>query len=64
MGLAAVEKRNDRVIVSELGNGTGSYDFSYTIMAVRKGYEDYQVIRPSTESNPAVEDISMKPTRE
>jgi hypothetical protein len=64
MGLAAVEKRNDRVIVRELGNGTGSYDFSYTIMAVRKGFENYRVIRPSDEFDPAIEDVSMNPAQD
>jgi hypothetical protein len=64
MGLAAVEKLPDRVIVRELGNGNGTYDFSYTIMGVRSGYEDYRVIRPSMESEPALEDVSMKPTQD
>lgn len=45
MGLAVVEKRSDRIVVRELAKGNGSYDFDYMIMAVRKGFEDYQVIR-------------------
>ncbi len=46
-GLAVVDKSADRIVVAELGNGDGSYDFDYVVMAVRKGYEDYQVIRPA-----------------
>ena len=33
--------------VRELRNGSGSYEFDYTVMAVREGHEDYQVIRPA-----------------
>lgn len=29
--------------------GKGTYDFDYLVMAVRKGYEGYQVIRPTLE---------------
>jgi len=52
-GLAVVEKSPDRLVVRELGNGDGTYDFDYMVMAVRKGYEDYQVIRPASEAQPA-----------
>ena len=51
-GLAVVEKSVDRLVVRELGNGDGTYDFDYMVMAVRKGYEDYQVIRPTLEMQP------------
>jgi len=52
-GLAVVEKHADGFVVRELFNGTGTYDFDYTVMAVRKGYEDYRVIRPASEGLPA-----------
>jgi hypothetical protein len=48
-GLAVVEKTLDRLVVRELSNGGGTYDFDYLVMAVRQGYENYQVIRSSTE---------------
>lgn len=44
-GLAVVEKTASRFVVRELTNGDGTYDFDYTVMAVRKGHEDYQVVR-------------------
>ncbi len=49
-GLAVVEKHADRFVVRELFNGSGAYGFDYTVMAVRKGYEDYRVIRPASEA--------------
>jgi hypothetical protein len=49
LGLAVVEKSLDGVVVRELANGTGTYEFDYYIMAVRRGYEDYKVIRPIQE---------------
>jgi hypothetical protein len=44
-GLAVTEKAADHIIVQELLGGTGSYSFDFTISAVRKGHENYQVIR-------------------
>ncbi len=52
-GLAVVEKAPDRFVVRELASGDGSYDFDYMVMAVRKGHEDYQVIRSALEGRPA-----------
>lgn len=46
MGLAAIDITPERIIVRELMRGTGTYEFDYTITAVRKGYEDFQVIQP------------------
>ncbi|HSG99872.1 MAG TPA: hypothetical protein VLB27_07475, partial [candidate division Zixibacteria bacterium] len=45
-GLAVVEKSANRIVVKELQNGTGSFDFDFTITAVRKGFEDFEVVRP------------------
>ena len=45
-GLAVVEKSRERIVVRELLNGTGSYEFDWEVKAVRSGFEDYQVVRP------------------
>jgi hypothetical protein len=44
-GLAVVEKSTDRIVVKELAEGRGNYEFDYLVMSVRRGYEDFQVIR-------------------
>ncbi len=49
LGLAVVEKSLDGIIVQELRGGDGTYEFDYLVTAVRKGFEDYRVIRPSLE---------------
>jgi hypothetical protein len=46
LGLAVEEKSIERIIVRELSNGKGDYDFDWEAKCVRKGYEDYQAIRP------------------
>jgi hypothetical protein len=52
LGLAVVQKRVDSFAVKELHRGTGSYEFDYMVTAVRKGHEDFRVIRPATEARP------------
>lgn len=52
-GLAVVDKSLDGIEVRELAGGDGSYDFDYMIMAVRRGHEDFRVIRPVGEAQPA-----------
>jgi hypothetical protein len=52
-GLAVVEKTATGFKIKELGNGTGSYGFDWEVKAVRKGYEDYKVIRPKGEAMPS-----------
>jgi len=48
MGLAVVQKSLENgVIIHELDNGTGNYEFDFFITAIRKGYENYQVIQPA-----------------
>ncbi|MBS1724415.1 MAG: hypothetical protein JSS66_15845 [Armatimonadetes bacterium] len=37
----------------EINNGTGSYEFDWEVKAVRKGYEDFKVVRSWEESLPA-----------
>jgi hypothetical protein len=49
-GLAVIDKNQSGFAVAELNGGKGSYDFDFTVMAVRKGHEDYRVIRPASES--------------
>ena len=46
LGLAVEEKSIERIIVRELSNGKGDYDFDWEAKCIRKGYEDYQAIRP------------------
>jgi hypothetical protein len=46
-GLAVVGKSPEMFAVRELNNGNGTYDFDFMVTAVRKGHEDYQVIRPA-----------------
>jgi hypothetical protein len=52
MGLAAVERSTNRIVVRELAQGKGNYDFDFYVMAVRKGFEDYEVVRPKSNSAP------------
>ena len=44
-GLVVTKKSIQGIEVRELRSGTGTYDFDYTVMAVRDGYQDYKVIR-------------------
>jgi hypothetical protein len=46
LGLAVDEKSVKRIVVKELMDGKGSYEFDWEVKCVRKGYEDYRVIRP------------------
>lgn len=49
-GLAVVEKMSNGFRVKELMQGTGNYSFDWEVKAVRKGYEDYQVVRDKSTS--------------
>lgn len=51
-GLAITSKRLSGIEVRELTNGSGDYEFDWRVEAVRKGHEDYQVIRPWMRSDP------------
>ena len=55
LGLAVVEKTAKGIRVKELYKGTGNYQFDWEAKAVRKGYEDYRVIRPKSEMEIAKE---------
>jgi hypothetical protein len=45
-GLAVVDKGPSGFSVRELRRGKGTYDFDWEVKAVRKGYEDYEAVRP------------------
>lgn len=57
-GLAVIEKTSKGFKVKELRKGQGTYSFDWEVKGVRKGYEDYKVIRtkgldtPTPVSNP------------
>jgi hypothetical protein len=53
LGLAVVEKRNDRIMVKELHRGSGNYDFDWEVKGVRKNHEGYQALRPRGEISPS-----------
>lgn len=44
-GLAVTDKSLDGIVVEELMQGTHSYEFDWEVKCVRKGYEDYEVVR-------------------
>ena len=46
-GLAAIEKTEQGFKVVELLGGKGNYAFDWEVKSVRKGHEQFQVIRPS-----------------
>jgi len=54
-GLAVIEKTAEGIRVGELRNGTGNFSFDWEVKAVRKGYEDYRVIRDASEYVPGHE---------
>lgn len=47
-GLAVIEKAEGGFRVRELKGGKGSFTFDWEAKAVRKGYENYKVIRPKS----------------
>ena len=59
-GLAVVEKHSDHIVVQELQNGTGNYSFDFTVTAVRKGYEDYQVVHKIAERKQVSKSVNKK----
>lgn len=62
LGLAVVDKSLETgIVVKELHNGNGSYEFDFTVKAVRKGFEDWQVIRESSSDfeSTMIEDLEI-----
>jgi hypothetical protein len=53
MGLAVVEKTEKGFKVKELMKGKGNYQFDWEVKGVRKGYEDYKVVRDKEERKTA-----------
>ncbi|MEM7368329.1 MAG: hypothetical protein AAF587_06975 [Bacteroidota bacterium] len=51
-GLAVINKSGSGFEVVELFDGKGTYGFDWEVKAIRKGYEDYRVIRDASESRP------------
>lgn len=49
MGMAVIEKRSDGFRVKELMKGKGNYEFDWEVKAVRKGFENFEVIRDKQE---------------
>ena len=48
-GLAVIEKTPNGFRVKELHKGTSNYKFDYIVQGIRKGYENYRVIRNKSE---------------
>jgi hypothetical protein len=44
-GLAVVERSTDHIVVEDFGDGTGDYEFSYTVKGTREGQADKEVVR-------------------
>lgn len=64
-GLAVVEKDEHGFKVKELKNGDGNFSFDWEVKAVRKGYENYQVIRKNENSmHPANENLENSQYRQ
>ncbi|AEV31607.1 hypothetical protein Oweho_0592 [Owenweeksia hongkongensis DSM 17368] len=64
-GVAVIEKTMNGFTVKELSNGTGSYSFDWEVKCVRKGYEEYKVIRDGEDckasgNSELLKDISQK----
>lgn len=53
LGLAVVRKSLDGIEVGELARGRGNYEFDWRVEAVRKGHEEYRVVRSWDEMMPA-----------
>ncbi|MEM1325021.1 MAG: hypothetical protein AAGI23_03655 [Bacteroidota bacterium] len=53
-GLAVVERTSEGFKVKELNGGNSNFEFSWQVTAVRKGYEDYEVIRDAKSAQPAM----------
>jgi hypothetical protein len=62
-GLAVVDKSLvNGIRVRELHSGNGTYEFDFTVTAVRRGYEDWEVVRPAAiDSAPAsIDEIGVE----
>ncbi|MEM7602711.1 MAG: hypothetical protein AAF357_15010, partial [Verrucomicrobiota bacterium] len=48
-GLAIIERSANGFLVRELRGGTGTYQFDWEVKGVRKGFEQYEVVRKKQE---------------
>lgn len=55
-GLAVVEKTATGFKIKELFAGAGNYQFDWEVKCVRRGYEDYEVVREKRAPAPPVEE--------
>ncbi len=60
-GMAVDKIGNGTVTVGELFEGTGNYEFSYTVYAVRKGYENYEVYINKDDFQRKYNNVSKQP---
>jgi hypothetical protein len=59
-GLAVIEKNDKGFRVKELKGGTGNFKFDWEVKGVRKGYEDYQVVRDKEDNQSEKSESSIK----
>ena len=45
-GVAATQVSVSEILIEELHRGRGAYEVDYFVQGVRKGHEDYEVVRP------------------
>lgn len=50
-GLAVISKSTTQIVIKELSNGTGNYEFDFIVHAIRKGQEDFEPVRDKVNSN-------------
>lgn len=55
-GLAVTRKGHGGVQVAELNGGRGTYEFDWHVTAVRRRYENYEVVKPWDETLPSDSD--------
>lgn len=60
LGLAVTSKSDAGFSVQELYDGKGSYEFDWEVKAVRKGHENYRVLRSKAEMRIAERPIEAK----
>ena len=60
-GLAITKRSTAGIVVEELQDGQGTYKFNYFVVAVRKGFEGFEVIHPVGDS-PFTRSVSAKKT--
>jgi hypothetical protein len=59
-GLAVIEKNDKGFRVKELKGGTGNFKFDWEVKGVRKGYENYQVVRDKEDNQSKKSESSIK----